>query len=115
MINPKSKILVADNERYFVQKLKTWLTEDGYEVVTLANGSRAFEKLVSNEFAIFLTELKLSDIGSIELLSRLKDKQIHTQIIIITGRGTILSAVNAIKKGAFDYLLNRSRKINFEK
>ena len=115
MINPKTKILVADNERYFVQKLKTWLTEDGYEVVTLANSSRALEKLVSNEFAIFLTELKLSDIGSIELLSRLKEKQIHTQTIIITGRGTILSAVNAIKKGAFDYLLKPVEKNQLRK
>lgn len=104
MTNRNNKILVADDEGYIVKGLHALLYEEGYEVATAFCGSEALEKLCSNVFAVVLVDLTLPDLNGIELLTRLKKQEILTETIIITGKGTVSTAVEAMKRGAYDYL-----------
>ncbi|MFQ5823166.1 MAG: sigma-54-dependent transcriptional regulator [bacterium] len=98
------KILVADDEESNLEGLKALLLEEGYKVATASNGTQALEKLTEDQFGLFLVDLTLPDIDGIELLTQMKERDILTETIIITGKGTISTAVEAMKRGAYDYL-----------
>jgi two-component system response regulator AtoC len=101
----KGCILVVDDERRQRQILKIILEDEGYEVHTTSNGQEALK--IINEFrpSIVLTDLKMPGMNGIELMESIPDDQIDpVVVVIITAHGTISSAVDAIKKGAFDYL-----------
>ncbi|NIR49278.1 sigma-54-dependent Fis family transcriptional regulator [candidate division KSB1 bacterium] len=100
----KGKILVADDEGYIVKGLHALLYEEGYEVATAFNGTEALERLQNEGYAVVLVDLTLPDIDGIELLTRMRERHIMTEAIIITGKGTVSTAVEAMKKGAYDYL-----------
>lgn len=104
MTTRSNKILVADDDESIIKGLKALLEEDGYKVSTVCNGAKALEMLTVNQFGLLLVDLTLPDIDGIELLTRMKEKEILTETIIITGKGTISTAVEAMKKGAYDYL-----------
>ncbi|MFQ5772270.1 MAG: sigma-54-dependent transcriptional regulator [bacterium] len=104
MPSTNKKILIADDEKHIIEGLKALLEEDGYKVTTASSGSQAFEKLMTRDFGLILVDLTLPDIDGIELLTRMKEKDILTETIIVTGKGTISTAVEAMKKGAYDYL-----------
>lgn len=104
MPSPNNKILIADDEENIVGGLEALLIEEGYEVSTASSGVEALQKLTEEQFGLILVDLTLPDIGGIELLGHLKEGNILTETIIITGKGTISTAVEAMKKGAYDYL-----------
>ncbi len=99
-----NKVLVADDEGYIVKALHALLYAEGYEVATAFSGSEALAKLQSDEYAVVLVDLTLPDLNGIELLTQMKRKNILTETIIITGKGTVSTAVEAMKRGAYDYL-----------
>ncbi|MFQ5603162.1 MAG: sigma-54-dependent transcriptional regulator [bacterium] len=99
-----SKILIADYDNLIVEQLKELLTSEGYEVESTSSGRDALQKLVTDKFAVILVDLTLPEIDGIELLSRMKENEILTETIIFSGNGTVSSAVEAIKKGAYDYI-----------
>jgi DNA-binding NtrC family response regulator len=99
-----AKILIADDERHIAEGLQMLLQEEGYEVDTATDGQKAWEKLKSAEFGLVLADLKMPKLDGLELFARMREEAIDSEIIIITGKGTVASAVEAMRHGAYDYL-----------
>jgi DNA-binding NtrC family response regulator len=100
----KGSILVVDDERGQREILDTILKREGYLVAVVPGAREALERLDGEEYDIILTDLKMQGISGMELLERLLEENPQQCIIIMTAHGTIDSAVEAMKKGAFDYL-----------
>ncbi len=98
------KILVIDDEEGICRNCDKILSRSGYEVKWALNGYRALEIMSQESFDLVITDLKMSSMGGLEVLSRVKDEWPHTQVIVITGYASVSSAVEVMKTGAFDYL-----------
>jgi DNA-binding NtrC family response regulator len=101
----RGKVLVVDDELDIVNTLQSYLSEKGYKTLGCASGKGAIEALKKYDFDLLLTDLAMPDMSGIQLLQSALEIDPHLIGIIITGKGTIESAVDAIKAGAFDYLL----------
>ncbi|PKL52303.1 MAG: DNA-binding response regulator [Nitrospira bacterium HGW-Nitrospira-1] len=97
-------ILVVDDEPLQREILKTILDDAGYETYTAASGEEALKTLKKYHPDVLLTDLKMEDMDGIELIESIPLDAFTPTMIIMTAHGTITSAVEAIKKGAFDYL-----------
>ena len=105
-------ILVADDDPVVRRLLEKRLQDAGYEVTVAGDGVEAARKLASQRFDVVVTDLIMpGDIGGIELLQVVKEKSIDTEVIVITAHSSIDTAVEAMKKGAVDYL---EKPVNFE-
>jgi PAS domain S-box-containing protein len=106
-MNPSKsgRLLFVDDEFDILEPLSEILSEWGYEVVAYTSGRKALESLKKREFDLLLTDLEMPDMDGIEILK--EALKIDPQLIgiIITGKGTIKTAVEAMKTGAFDYIL----------
>jgi len=97
-------ILVVDDEPLQRDILKTILEDSGYETHTASSGAEAVKITKAFNPEVILTDLKLGEMNGVELLGEVKKEQIVPAVIIMTAYGTVSSAVEAMKKGAFDYL-----------
>ncbi|MCI0511971.1 sigma-54 dependent transcriptional regulator [candidate division KSB1 bacterium] len=104
MAAAEEKILVADDEVYTLEALVALLEADGYTLETATNGADALKKLMDAPFALVLADLKMPELDGLELLTEIKHADLLTEVIIITGKGSIHTAVSAMKNGAYDYL-----------
>src|SRR5690606_20014927 len=100
----ESKLLIADDERHVAEGLQMLLSEEGYSADTATDGEEAWEKVQSGDFGLVLADLKMPKLDGLELFARMREKGIDSEIIIITGKGTVASAVEAMRSGAYDYL-----------
>ncbi len=100
----RNRVLVLDDEKNIRDIFTLLLQENGYLVETAANAAEAFEKAKSFEPDILLLDMNLPDIPGMEVLSRFGRLYPKCQILIITAYGTIKSAVEATKLGAYAYL-----------
>jgi two-component system response regulator AtoC len=99
-----NNILIVDDERNILDSLERTLREEGYNVLTANSGAGGLKKLQEEEVALMLLDLRLPDINGINVLKKAKGIRKDLLIIIITGFGTIETAVEAIKLGAYDYI-----------
>ncbi|MBN2499052.1 MAG: sigma-54-dependent Fis family transcriptional regulator [Deltaproteobacteria bacterium] len=99
-----STVLVVDDDPHIVRTLEIMLRGDGHEVVTAASGEEALERLRHRSVDIALVDLQLPGISGTELLRRLRDEHRDVETVIVTAHGSIETAVEAMKEGAFDYL-----------
>ncbi|MAU71440.1 MAG: sigma-54-dependent Fis family transcriptional regulator [Pseudozobellia sp.] len=97
-------LLIIEDDAAFCQMLQKFLTKRGYEVETSFNAPDAKQKIQKSNFDLILTDLRLPDYDGIQLLSDIKSVNPATQVIVMTGYAEVGSAVNAMKKGAFDYI-----------
>jgi two-component system response regulator PilR (NtrC family) len=97
-------ILVVDDEKGQREILSTILNKEGYRIVAVPGGREALEKLAAEEFDLVLTDLKMQGMSGMELLENVLAENPNQCIVIMTAHGTIDSAVDAMRKGAFDYL-----------
>lgn len=100
----KGSILVADDEKGQRDILNAILEGDGYDVVTVPNGREAFKTVQEGSFDAILTDLKMPDGDGFYLLNNVLRERPSISVVIMTAHGTIDSAVEAMKIGAFDYL-----------
>lgn len=100
----KRKVLVVDDERTARLTLEAILRKEGYEVLLAADGEEALEKIKSEFIDVALVDLVMPGKDGISVLEEIKKISPDTQVIMITGFGTIESAVKAVKKGAADYI-----------
>ncbi len=112
-------VLVVDDERNYLVVLETLLSEDGYEVITAESGSQALQILEELEPDLVLTDLKMPKMNGIELLERVKKKNSDLPVMMMTAYGTIDTAIEAMKKGACDYITkpfqNEELRLNIKK
>ncbi|HEX7091405.1 MAG TPA: sigma-54 dependent transcriptional regulator [Longimicrobiales bacterium] len=100
----ESKLLIADDERHVAEGLRMLLAEEGYVADMATDGEEAWEKVKTGDFGLVLADLKMPKLDGLELFARMREKGIDSEIIIITGKGTVASAVEAMRSGAYDYL-----------
>ena len=100
----KPVVLVVDDEPLQRQIMKTILDAEGYETHTAGGGQEALALIGKLPPDVVLTDLKMEGMDGIELLESLPETLVPPAVIIITAHGTISSAVDALKRGAFDYL-----------
>jgi DNA-binding NtrC family response regulator len=101
----KPRILLVDDEPLVLDSLRELVSrEDKYQIEVAENGTIALNKALRDQYSVILTDLMLRDITGIDLLKSIKSKTPETQVIMMSGRGTIDFAVEAMKIGAFDFL-----------
>ena len=99
-----NRILIVDDELNMRLVLKAMLTKEGYEVFVAEDGLAALEVLKTTDIATIVTDLKMPRLDGMGLLNRVAKEYPSLPIIIITAYGTVNTAVDALKKGAFDYI-----------
>jgi PAS domain S-box-containing protein len=110
MIKSKSgRLMIVDDEIDLLTSLCDILSEIGYETVGFTSGKDALKALKERDFDLLLTDLMMPEMDGIALLRAALEMDPHLVGIIITGQGTIHTAVEAIKIGAFDYVLKPFR------
>jgi DNA-binding NtrC family response regulator len=97
-------LLVVDDDPVTVDLLKEVLTKEGYEVVTALSGEEAIARGMEDPFDIVITDMRLGDQDGMEVLRSFKKFAPEATLIMITAFGTIETAIEAIREGAFDYI-----------
>lgn len=103
-MSDKPRIMVIDDEPIVGKRLKRLFEKEGYDVETFTESSIAAEAIVNKTFDIIITDLKMEGFDGIDILEAAKKKNRDTQVIIITGYSTRYTAVDAIHKGALDFI-----------
>ena len=98
------KILFVDDDRHILSIVEEYLSLLAYSVTVADNGLDAFKLLKERDFDIVFTDLKMPDFDGLELLAAIKNDRPETEVILVTGFGTIESAIKALKLGSYDYL-----------
>jgi two-component system response regulator PilR (NtrC family) len=98
-------ILVAEDETVLRESLASLLEDEGYEVLQAADGKEAHDLVLETPVDLVLTDVRMPEMDGMALLSHLRAVIPETPVILITAYGTIQSAVVAMQKGAYDYLL----------
>src|SRR6187399_2964211 len=100
----RKSILVVDDEKNQREILETILSGEGYDVTTASSGEAALKFVADRHFDLVLTDLKMAGMSGLDLLKELTDFDKSIIVILLTAHGTIDSAVDALRLGAFEYL-----------
>ncbi|MEW6672259.1 MAG: response regulator [Thermodesulfobacteriota bacterium] len=100
----KGKILLVDDEAAFTASMAKLLRVRGYQVATAAGGKEAIQVLEAENFDVVVLDLKMPGMDGIATLNEIKKLKLHTETLILTGHGSIDSALDAFNLGAYDYL-----------
>lgn len=106
------EILFVDDKRETLSLVDEYLSYHGYSVTIVDSGLKAFELVKERDFDIVLTDLRMPGFSGLELLTAIKKYRPEIEVIIITGYGSIESAVEALKLGCYDYI---QKPIKFER
>jgi DNA-binding NtrC family response regulator len=103
------KILVVDDNRELREILEEYLRGEGDNVEGASNGKEALEKYRDNYYDLIITDLNMPELAGMELIKTVQQENEITEFVIITGYASMDSAVEAIKIGAFDYIVKPFR------
>ncbi len=98
------KVLIAEDEPHLGTILESFLTGRGYQVTTRRDGRAALEALRAESYDVALLDIVMPEMDGLEVLRHVREEPSPPEVIIITGNGTIETAITAIKLGAYDYL-----------
>ncbi len=101
---PKPYILIVDDQQDIARGLALLLTEVGVEVTTTSSGEQALEHVKKNPVDVVITDIRMPGIGGISLLEKIKEYRPKIEVILLTAYGSIESAIEAMKKGAYHYI-----------
>jgi response regulator RpfG family c-di-GMP phosphodiesterase len=99
------RVLVVDDEKVIREILSDFLTMEGFLVRTVEDGKAALTELQRRSYDLVISDLKMPRMGGIELLEQINEHNINVLTVIMTGFGTVETAIEAMKKGAYDYIL----------
>ncbi|MBK9089513.1 MAG: sigma-54-dependent Fis family transcriptional regulator [Holophagales bacterium] len=103
-MNAPVTVLLVDDDAVFRHVMTMELTRSGYEVVAAGTGAEAVRAAAKLESAIVLLDLKLPDLDGLEVLRAIREKSPGSEIIMLTGHGSIDTAIESIRLGAYDYV-----------
>lgn len=98
-------VLVVDDEEIIRDSLSFVLSKEGYDVESASNGREALEKILANPPDVVITDIEMPEMKGMELLDKVSQVSPQTFVIIITAYGSIETAIQALRKGAADYIL----------
>ncbi len=98
------KVLLVDDEVVFTENMSSLLDTRGYQVTAVNNGQSAISALEEKDFDVVVLDLKMPGMDGISTLKEISKLGIFTEILVLTGHGSIDTAMEAIKLGAYDYL-----------
>lgn len=104
MKNSPVRILIADDDKNLRKVLSTELSDAGFDVIGTDSGVRASERIENDEYDVLLLDLNMPGLGGMDVLKKINALDIPTEVIILTGHGTVSTAVEAMKLGAYDFL-----------
>ena len=107
----KPKILLADDDKNAADGLRKILIQDGYDTSCVYTGNDALDLIDTEHFDIVITDMKLPDISGISIIEKVKKKDPNIPVIMITAFSSLQTAIDAMKKGADDYL---TKPVNIE-
>ena len=102
------KVLVVDDEESVVVTIKAILQLDGYDVATTTSGAQARAMVRDTEYDLVLTDLRLEDGDGLDVLKAVRESYPETVTIMLTGYASLESAIQALRAGAYDYLVKPS-------
>ncbi len=97
-------LLLVDDDRHLRDSMADWLREQRHQVDTAASVSEAIERIAKKNYDVVLTDIRLGDGEGFSVLEYCQRQALETEVILITGYGTVEMAVDAIRAGAFDFL-----------
>ena len=103
------RILVVDDERMIREMLSDFLGLEGYVVRTVEDGVQALEELQRRSYNLVISDLKMPNMNGLELIEKITELGIPVLTVIMTGFGTVETAIEAMKHGAYDYVLKPHR------
>jgi response regulator RpfG family c-di-GMP phosphodiesterase len=100
-----ARILVVDDEKVIREILADFLSTEGYVVHAVEDGAQALDELRRRTYNLVISDLKMPNLDGLELIQRVTEESIPVLTVIMTGFGTVETAIEAMKKGAYDYIL----------
>ncbi len=100
-----ARILVVDDERVIREILAEFLSLEGFSVHTVEDGEKALTELRLHPYDLLITDLKMPRLSGLQLLEKIEAERLGVLTVLMTGFGTVETAIEAMKKGAYDYLL----------
>jgi DNA-binding NtrC family response regulator len=98
------KVLVVDDTKNIRNLLTTCLEVEGYQVLTANDGREALEMILKEKYDLIFLDIKLPEFSGTEVLRKIREKKIHTPVVIMTAFGTVRNAVECTRLGAVAYL-----------
>jgi DNA-binding NtrC family response regulator len=98
-------ILIVDDEPQMLIAMNETIRRDGYSITTAGSGLEALDRLKETRYRLVITDLRMPMVTGIDLLREVKSLSPRTQVVLVTAHGTVNNAVEAMKMGAFDYLM----------
>ena len=99
-----TRILIVDDNRTTTTTLATLVGRWGHQALTAFDGTEALEVMSTDRADVLITDLRMPEMDGMELLRQVKERWNDVIVIVVTAYGTIESAVEAMRRGAFDYL-----------
>jgi response regulator RpfG family c-di-GMP phosphodiesterase len=104
-VQERPRVLVVDDEKFIRDILADFLGMEGYEVRTAEDGVSALHAMQAHPYDVVISDLKMPKMGGIELLDEISKRNPNVLTVIMTGFGTVETAIDAMKRGAYDYVL----------
>lgn len=98
-------VLIVDDEPQMLIAMSETVKRAGFPVATAGSGVEAIEKIKECRYRMVITDLRMPVVSGLDLLKEVKYRSPRTQVVLVTAHGTVTNAVEAMKMGAFDYLL----------
>jgi len=108
----KYKILFVDDDQQILSIVEQFLSRCGFDVTTESSGLKAIERVRATYYALVFTDLIMPELNGMDLLKQIKEISPETEVIVVSGYGTIESAIEAMKLGSYDFL---QKPINFDR
>ncbi len=99
-----ARILLVDDETVFANNMSKLLTRRGYQVTAVNSGGAALQALMENSFHVMVLDLKMPGMDGIATMHEMRKLGLFAEVLILTGHGSIDSALEAIQLGAYDYV-----------
>src|SRR5262249_11078729 len=101
----RAKILIVDDERSIRELLEIFLKKEGFTVSSVSSAEEALVQVKSTEFDVIISDINMKEVSGIDLLRRLRDNNFAGQFILLTAFASAETAIQALKMGAYDYIL----------
>ena len=99
------RLLIVEDDQILREMLEHYLKTDGFTVDVAVNGREGYEKHKQNSYDLVITDLNMPQMTGIELVQKVREFDDFVELIIVTGYATLESAVEAVRIGAFDYIV----------